>query len=83
MEYVLAAMMLNETGKEINERNLTGILEEAGVQVEESRVKALVAALEDVDLEQIVEEEIGDTAGTATQEATISEDDLISPQETD
>ena len=55
MEYVYAALILNETGEEINEENVTGVLEAAGVDVEESRVKALVAALEDVDIEDAIE----------------------------
>ncbi|WP_049983878.1 50S ribosomal protein P1 [Halorubrum sp. BV1] len=55
MEYVYAALILNETGEEINEDNITGVLEAAGVDVEESRVKALVAALEDVDIEDAIE----------------------------
>ena len=54
MEYVYAALILNETDEEINEENLTGVLEAAGVDVEESRVKALVAALEDVDIDEAV-----------------------------
>ncbi|ADJ15097.1 50S ribosomal protein P1 [Halalkalicoccus jeotgali] len=56
MEYVYAALILNETGEEINEDNLTSVLEAAGADVEESRVKALVAALEDVDVEEAVEQ---------------------------
>jgi large subunit ribosomal protein L12 len=56
MEYVYAALILNESGEEINEDNLTDVLEAAGVSVEESRVKALVAALEDVDIEEAVAE---------------------------
>ena len=56
MEYVYAALILNETGAEINEANLTEVLDAAGVDVEESRVKALVAALEDVDIDEAVEE---------------------------
>jgi large subunit ribosomal protein L12 len=55
MEYVYAALILNESGEEINEDNVTDVLEAAGVDVEESRVKALVAALEDVDIEEAVE----------------------------
>ncbi|WP_280587006.1 50S ribosomal protein P1 [Halorubrum sp. Boch-26] len=55
MEYVYAALILNETGEEINEDNIIGVLEAAGVDVEESRVKALVAALEDVDIEEAIE----------------------------
>jgi large subunit ribosomal protein L12 len=56
MEYVYAALILNESGEEINEDNLTSVLDAAGVDVEESRVKALVAALEDVDIDEAVEE---------------------------
>ena len=56
MEYVYAALILNESGEEINEDNLTDVLDSAGVDVEESRVKALVAALEDVDIEEAVDQ---------------------------
>ncbi|ADQ66812.1 50S ribosomal protein L12P [Halogeometricum borinquense DSM 11551] len=55
MEYVYAALILNESDEEVNEENVTAVLESAGVDVEESRVKALVAALEDVDIEEAVE----------------------------
>jgi large subunit ribosomal protein L12 len=65
MEYVYAALILNESGEEINEDNVTDVLEAAGVDVEESRVKALVAALEDVDIEEAVE-----TAAAAPAPAT-------------
>lgn len=50
MEYVYAALMLQEIGSEINEQNLSATLEAAGADVETSRIKAVVAALEDVDL---------------------------------
>ena len=50
MEYVYAALMLQEIGSEINEQNLSATLDAAGADVETSRIKAVVAALEDVDL---------------------------------
>ncbi|RZV08195.1 50S ribosomal protein P1 [Natrinema hispanicum] len=65
MEYVYAALILNESGEEINEDNLTNVLDAAGVDVEESRVKALVAALEDVDIDEAVEEAAAVPAGGA------------------
>ncbi|PSP96802.1 50S ribosomal protein P1 [Halobacteriales archaeon QS_5_70_17] len=65
MEYIYAALVLNETGEEINEDNVTSVLESAGADVEESRVKALVAALEDVDIEEAVEEAAAVPAGGA------------------
>jgi len=64
MEYVYAALILNETGAEINEDNLTDVLDAAGVDVEESRVKALVAALEDVDIDDAVEQAAAVPAAT-------------------
>jgi large subunit ribosomal protein L12 len=64
MEYVYAALILNESGEEINEANLTDVLDAAGIDVEESRVKALVAALEDVDIEEAVEEATAVPAAT-------------------
>ncbi|WP_135822486.1 50S ribosomal protein P1 [Halostella litorea] len=65
MEYVYAALILNETGEELNEDNITGVLEAAGVDVQESRVKALVAALEDVDIDEAVAEAAAVPAGGA------------------
>ncbi|MFC5135424.1 MULTISPECIES: 50S ribosomal protein P1 [Haloferacaceae] len=80
MEYVYAALILNETGEEINEDNVTGVLEAAGVDVEESRVKALVAALEDVDIEEAIETAAaapaaGAAAGGSADEAEEAEAD--------
>ena len=53
MEYAYATCILNETGKEINEHNLTAVLEAAGSEVETSRVKAIVAALENTDIDAV------------------------------
>ncbi|AGB16006.1 50S ribosomal protein L12P [Halovivax ruber XH-70] len=83
MEYVYAALILNESGEEINEDNLTDVLDAAGVDVEESRVKALVAALEDVDIDEAVADAAavpaaGGAAGAgAAEEAGDDEDDEV------
>ena len=55
MEYAYATCILNETGEEINEANLTAVLEAAGSDVQSSRVKAIVAALEDIDISNVTE----------------------------
>ncbi|HDI07260.1 MAG TPA: 50S ribosomal protein P1 [Candidatus Bathyarchaeota archaeon] len=54
MEYVYAAMLLHKAGKEINEENLTQVLTAAGVNVDQVRVKALVASLAEVDIEEAI-----------------------------
>jgi large subunit ribosomal protein L12 len=77
MEYVYAALILNESGEEINESNLTDVLEAAGVDVEESRVKALIAALEDVDIDEAVDQAaaVPATGGAATTDDVESADE--------
>jgi len=54
MEYIYAAMLLHKAGKEINEENLTQVLTTAGVNVDQARVKALVASLAEVDIEEAI-----------------------------
>jgi len=46
MEYVYGAMLLHAAGKEINEENLKKVLEAAGIEVDEAKIKALTASLE-------------------------------------
>ncbi|RDZ63294.1 50S ribosomal protein P1 [Haloferax sp. Atlit-12N] len=79
MEYVYAALILNESDEEVNEENITAVLEAAGVDVEESRVKALVAALEDVDIEEAIETAAAAPApaagGSAGGEVEAADDD--------
>jgi large subunit ribosomal protein L12 len=54
MEYVYAALLLHSAGKEVNEDGIKSVLQAAGVEPEEARVKALVTALEDVDIEEAI-----------------------------
>jgi len=54
MEYVYAAMLLHKAGKEINEENLTQVLTAAGINVDAVRVKALVASLAEVNIEEAI-----------------------------
>ena len=75
MEYVYAALILNESGEEINEDNITAVLEAAGVDVEQSRVKALVAALEDVDIEEAIETAAAAPAAAGGAAGGASDDD--------
>jgi large subunit ribosomal protein L12 len=69
MEYIYAVRLLDESGRELNERNLTAVLEAAGCTVAESRVKALVAALEGVDIGEV------DTVDTGADTDAVVPDD--------
>ena len=54
MEYVYAAMLLHKAGKEINEEALTGVLSAAGITADPVRVKALVASLSEVNIDEAI-----------------------------
>jgi large subunit ribosomal protein L12 len=54
MQYIYAALLLNSAGKEITEKEGTSVLKSAGIEADDSRVKALVATLEGVDIEEAI-----------------------------
>ena len=55
MEYVYAALLLHKLQKEVNEANISSVGEASGVAVNDAQVKARVAALADVSIEEAIE----------------------------
>ncbi len=51
MEYVYAALLLHSAGGKITEEGVKKVLTAAGVKTEEPRIKALVAALSEIKIE--------------------------------
>jgi large subunit ribosomal protein L12 len=54
MEYVYAALMLHKLKKEITEENVTSIIKASGAELNEAKVKSLVASLADVNIEDAI-----------------------------
>jgi large subunit ribosomal protein L12 len=54
MENIYAAMLLHKAGKEINEETVTSVLTAAGIAVDAVQVKALVASLSEVDIDEAI-----------------------------
>ena len=54
MENIYAAMLLHKAGKEINEASVTKVLEAAGITVDAIQVKALVASLSEVNIDEAI-----------------------------
>ena len=78
MEYIYTAMLLHKAGQQINENNVKKVLTAAGVHADEARVKALVAALEGVNIEEAIKKAavaapVAAVAAHAGSEAKIEE----------
>ena len=54
MENIYAAMLLHKAGKEINEDSVTTVLKAAGISVDAVQVKALVASLSEVNIDEAI-----------------------------
>ncbi|MCV0372203.1 MAG: 50S ribosomal protein P1 [Nitrosopumilales archaeon CG15_BIG_FIL_POST_REV_8_21_14_020_37_12] len=54
MEYVYAALLLHKLQKEVNEANISSVVKASGAEVNDAQVKALVAALADVNIEEAI-----------------------------
>ncbi len=54
MEYVYAALMLHKLKKDVNEDNITSLVKASGAEVNAAQVKALVASLADVNIEEAI-----------------------------
>ena len=54
MEYVYAALLLHKLQKDVSEENITSVVKASGADVNEAQVKALVAALADVKIEDAI-----------------------------
>jgi large subunit ribosomal protein L12 len=52
MENIYAAMLLHKAGKEIDEDSVTNVLKAAGITVDPIQVKALVASLSEVNIDE-------------------------------
>lgn len=54
MEYLYAAMLLHKAGKEITKEAVTNIIKAAGIEPDDAKANALVAALKDVDIDEAI-----------------------------
>ena len=55
MEYIYAALLLHKLGKEVNEKNVEKVVVAAGEEVDESKIKSLMASLKGVDIAKELE----------------------------
>ncbi len=56
MQYVYAAMLLHSAKKEVTESSVEAIIKAAGSEVDKAKVKSLVEALKNVDIDAAIKE---------------------------
>ena len=55
MKYIYAVLLLHDMGKEINEENLNKVFEALGEKPDEAKIKSIVASLEGINLDEVLE----------------------------
>jgi large subunit ribosomal protein L12 len=55
MENIYAALLLHKLGKEVSEEGIKGVVAATGTEVDESKIKSLVASLKGVDIAKELE----------------------------
>jgi large subunit ribosomal protein L12 len=81
MNLVYGALLLHSAGKEINEESVKKIAEATGEKVEESQVKALIAALDGVNIEDVISKAAMPVAAPAAAAAPAEEKKEEKPEE--
>ncbi|MGC8850275.1 MAG: 50S ribosomal protein P1 [Candidatus Bathyarchaeia archaeon] len=69
MNYIYAALLLHSAGKPVDEKNLKDVLSAAGINPDENRVKALVAALSEIDIDEALKVAVSAPAPVQPAEA--------------
>ena len=54
MEYIHTALLLHKAGKKVDEPSVKKVLEAAGITPDEARIKALVASLDGVNIDEAI-----------------------------
>ncbi len=80
MEYMYAAMLLHSAGKEITEDGISNTLTAAGVKPDATRIKALVAALAEVNIDEALKAPVF-TAGAAPAAAPAAAEEEAEEEE--
>ncbi|MBU5574892.1 MAG: 50S ribosomal protein P1 [Candidatus Aenigmatarchaeota archaeon] len=73
MELIYAALLLHSAKKTINEESISKILSAAGIETDAAKIKALVAALEGVNIDEIISKAAMPVVPAAPVAATQSE----------
>lgn len=54
MEYIYAALLIDQAGQKVSEESVKKVLQAAGIKADEARIKALVSALDGVNIKDVI-----------------------------
>jgi len=81
MESVYASLLLHKSGQKITEENLEKVLQAAGAKVDKAKIKATLAALEGINIDEAVKSAaitavaVPEAAGVAKKEEKKKEEE--------
>ena len=81
MNLIYPALALHSAGKEINEENMQKVVDSIEADVDESEIKALVAALDGVDIEEAMEKSVATAAPSASSGSSESQEEAQEEEE--
>ena len=83
MEYVYGALLLHKLGKEITETSLKKVVEATGTEVDESKIKTLIASLKGIDINKELETAsvVSVASGEEAKPEEAEEEDKPKPEE--
>ncbi len=82
MEYVYAALLLHKLGKDVTEDNVKSVVAATGAEVDETKIKSLIASLKGVDIAKELENaSLVSAAPAATGSALAEEKKEEKPKE--
>jgi large subunit ribosomal protein L12 len=79
MEYIYAALLLHKAGKPIKEESVKAVLTAAGIAVDDARIKALVAALDGVNIDEAISKAAAPVAVAAAAPAAAAAASAAAP----
>ena len=56
MEYVYTSLLLHSLGKKVDEKTVKKVMEAAGAKADDAKIKALVASLDGVDIDEAIKQ---------------------------
>lgn len=74
MEYIYASLLLHAAKQKIDEANIKKVLEASGVKPDAARIKALVAAMEGVNIDEAISKAAMPVAAPAEAKAEKKEE---------